>query len=202
MYVIPVNGIVEVSMTGFFDGQEFINTFYYRNSGAEITDGQSAMIELATLFDAEFVANAVNAMSTAANNIGVKVQYIYPTRYQYFFYDSLTPSGVYPDAGLPSGVAVVLQRTGDKAGPKYRGRIFMTAVPTVYVEESIVVPVASGVYHGIAAHMKTVLTLAGPGIWTPVIYNLKVPLTFTDITMTGVNPNVRYQRRREVGRGI
>jgi hypothetical protein len=206
-YIVPVatNDIFEIRLVGNLHGQVCINTFRYvmdRASGTGTIDMEPMLDD----FRSAVWANLRNCMSVEYSGAKLFIQKIAPVRLVSF--ESVLDPGAGDVAGTsaPSTVTMVFRRKLLLAGRRYQGRVFIPGVPTANILNSQLTAafLASQEVEDTFVGMLDVLE-AQVGI--EGIPSLAVPNgTSWDnrgaINAIELDPVLRSQRRREVGRGI
>jgi len=112
-------------------------------------------------------------------------------------------TGVVAQDSCPPTVAMVVTRRSDQAGRRYRGRVFIPAVPVTYHVEGELTGAAMVALQAFADDMATpiLLTATAPGLKiVPSIWS-KVNQASVPIVSCLARPILRSQRRREIGVG-
>jgi hypothetical protein len=207
-YTIAIGDIFEVQAVGVLDDQTTRNTFHYAvalNDPGEA--GPDALQDIGQTFYDQVWVNIQSNMSHEWALKHISVQKIWPVRYRP---DHLAPADIAADEtggdvndALPSGAAVVLSRFAEKSDPEYQGRIYIPAIPVNHVDGSKVLLANLPAYEANAALLAFVLE---PVAGFKLIPTLTVEGDFSvsadhQIKGSACDGIVRYQRRREVGRG-
>jgi hypothetical protein len=131
-----------------------------------------------------------------------QIQMISPTRYRAVVNPVDTP-GQISGGALPSGVCAVIRRTTDRAGRRYQGRIYLPGVPITHEDDSEIAVAKRTLYATFATTMITPLEgMAAGEDYTPVCsLDGAMILAADTIRDAGLDPVLRYQRRRELGVG-
>lgn len=202
-YPVASLSILEIQYRYKIQGQQCINVFHYQVDGA-VVDGAAVLATFALDFSMN-VANVLKANQTNdVTDIHLRSQWVHPVRYV----PQILPVGdTFGDVLPPTesiGTCVVLKKLTDRASRSARGRIFLGGV----AEASINIgTLESTFYTTITGQWATAaiynLADATEGRFAaPVIWSYSDPAGVDEITASAVDRYARYQRRREVGRGI
>jgi hypothetical protein len=207
-YAIDVGDIFEIQAVGKLDGQTTRNTFHYfvtENDGG--ATGPNALDDIGQRFFDLIWLSIQSGISHEWVFSYISVQKIYPTRYRPDHLEAVDvgadETGGDANDSLPSGASVVLSRFAEKSDPEYQGRIYLAGIPTSDVDLSICVPLAKVKYEGMAALLTVALDVAAGFTLVPTLtkegsFEVAADHLIKGSACDGV---VRYQRRREVGRG-
>ena len=201
-YEVGEGAIAEVQYRYKMNGQQCINVFHYKYLGGTPVDGRASIEDIAESFHV-LVGGALQALQTTdVTEVHVRAQWVYPTRYTYATFIPTIQAGLKAPPTLSVGTSVVMKKLADLAGQSHRGRIYLggCAVYDALVGEIIEAELEP--YIEAAANFDELLpVLADPNLMRPVIWSYTDPLNPDDIVDTAVDRALRYQRRREVGRG-
>lgn len=202
-YTIPASSILEMQLRYTLDGQQLINVFHYRVDGP-VLDGAGSLIAFAGDFDLKVARPLAGHQSNNVLNRAIRAQWVYPARYVPYDMPSFFTIGQVAASSESGGTAVSLKRLGDRANRKNRGRIYLGGVPETGCQISTL---TNAYYNALNAEWAVAcqasLDYAGEGRFAdPVIWSYKRPIEFTVVESGSADRYVRYQRRREVGRGI
>lgn len=201
-YPLAVGDIVEFRLIGRLHGQETVNVWHYRMTKAYV-DGAATLNLLIGQFRGQVWNGALKpALSDEFTCTGIQAQRVYPTR-NVPLLQTVNETGVGGAQSQPSGVAMVVRRLTDLAGRAYRGRIYLPGLPAGAELDSQLAPAYVATHQ---ANLELTVTLGlniapDVGIALPVIWSAAVPARRTDVTRGVLDVILRYQRRREVGRG-
>lgn len=206
-YVIPVTDgdYFEIRLTGFIHGQLFITTFRYELETGPQPDPVD-MAPLATDFQTQVWEPLRELLSNEVVGVRINLQKIDPLRYVSFQLTPTATNGAVASSALPSTVAMVVKRKMRLAGRRQRGRIFIPGLPVASESDSQVSTAVQA-----SAEMETFLEnqivqlTAGAGLLlTPsLIVNVGGAwVNRGDVEIVELDPILRVQRRREVGRGV
>lgn len=202
-YPVAAGAILEMQYRYTYGGQQCINVFHFKWGGAvDIT--AEIQTELLTSFDLTYCDGIRLQQVTQVQNRRVRGQFIYPTRYISFEKACNAATGVLLEDGESVGTCVVCRRKSTFANRRGRGRSYFAGV----AESDVNIGTLTGAAQ--TAWTTNVLPVLDEGIDSitagegadPVIWSPAFPLQSYLVEVTELDPNVRYQRRREVGRGI
>lgn len=202
-YLIPMSSVLEVQYRYTLQSQQCINVFHYVNE-IEFADGAAAAGELADDFIGK-VAQAWSVFQTVeVANHAVRAQWVNPVRYQYVEHPFTPDSPASAAPTLSIGTAAVLRRRGEVASRSTRGRVFLGGLPVSQLNIGTWIPGALNTLNTqIAPGLATPLAIGGgDDSCFPIIWSYTDPLNKDRVSTTQADPYARYQRRREVGRGI
>jgi hypothetical protein len=205
-----LNDIMEVRISGDLDGQVCINTFHYEVTSVSAPGAQATMAQILPVLVTSLWDNGVNKglsyiTSTDYLNVTMVGQKVFPARFVPIFAVLAGTGGTIGGGTFSSGASGVIARKSIVASHKGRGRVFIPALPLTFVTASELNGVGLTAYSLASADWNQPKVIAGTGgtvTLTPIIFNLLAPTNRQPIAFTENNQQVRYQRRREVGRGI
>lgn len=186
------------TIVGTLHGQTINTVLYYRESTNADAFGA---LGLATLVDNNIAANLVNWQAQEYTYLYTSVQKFDPP-------PTMLPVVVATSTGnggggvqsLPSSVCATITKQTAFAGRRYRGRIFLAGVPVVDEVNSELSPGSRASLATEAATLNDQLTDVGGNVFDPILWHRDTGL-FNVITQIRVNPILRVQRRREIGKG-
>lgn len=195
---MSVGDIYECSILGRQDGQITATVFHYRQASGNAGDQSGA---LAASVDGSLAAGLKTTLSPEWSYDLSSVARVSPLpRTAPTLNSTNAGPGTIGTFAAPSSVAAVLKKKTALAGRKYRGRFFLPGVPLSVIADS---QLTAGGVTSFAA-MATLLQgniVNAAGTFNPVIFH-RASLTFDNITSVTVDPVLRNQRRRQVGRGV
>lgn len=201
MYTIPANAILEVQYRYKLQGQQLINVLHYRLN-QEVTDGRGAAEEAAENVFNEVFVGIQTRQTTDVTNCEVRAQWVHPTRYAHVTWYPPALAGSSAPPTLSIGTSIVLKKLADLAGHSHRGRIFVGGAPVSDTEIGLITAASLPGWRTIAETMAVDVELPlAVAIVEPVIWSYADRLTNDEIVQGEVDQALRYQRRREVGRG-
>lgn len=194
---------MEMQLRYLLQGQQCINVFHYKLSGSLI-DGALGLSEYLTQFNANMGAALQAFITSDGTNLLTRGQFVYPTR---FVPQELGIAGGAGTATPPTesvGTSIVLRKLSDVASRSARGRIFLGGIAQTAVD---IGTVTSGIQSALLAAWQPNIIMTLTSVTEiinadPVIWSYTDPTNTNRITNGTVDPYCRYQRRREVGRGI
>jgi hypothetical protein len=207
--------VVQINLTGLFNGQRCICTFHYY-AQAEGTAPTVTMFDFLQAWHNVLWHNLVdpdlgldNMFHETVTDVSLTGQIVAGTgsRSLLEVFDASPSTGAHTGGiALPSGNAIVLSRTGRLAGPKNRGRIYTFGVPSIFNDQSMLTQTCKDTINLIIPQLQKTFDFGQvPNrllMHTCVITGFVPPTTAQQDLTYGINPSIRYQRRREVGRGI
>lgn len=209
---MAVNDVFRVAVVGSLHGQQIVSVFHYKQATNNVT-ANSDVKELALAWKADVMTPYVEAMSQDYTGLVIEARSMPIGGAPMVGHDQTEAvvGDVAQDA-LPPASAAVIRRITGFLGRKYRGRLFMPAVPVGWVSEGRITDAGGiAIYGSLANAMKAVIDSpnAGAPTFTPVIaaYEYTPPLVHptsvrsTVITGCTLDKIVRSQRRREIGVG-
>lgn len=202
-YPIGLQSILQISMRGTCDGQEFISLFYYLLWAGNVPDGAQTAEDAATAFMAGGAAG--NAYLPCIGNdvvdIQCEAQWIAPSRYVKVREPGGPYAGQAASATRSANIAAALTKRGDQASRHSIGTLHMPAVPDDFITNGLVSAGGQADYLNLALNLDDIL-VPGVGIeLRPVIYNRADYTNSVRITNATVQQTIRTARRRTVGRG-
>lgn len=201
---VPVadGDIFELRLIGTLHGQMVMNTFHYKNVTVTPTNLTGVNFDqLAAAFETAFVTPLLNLLSEELTDVVTQVQKIEPARYLAYTYNNDPGVGQVTGSAVPSGVSVVMRRRAQEAGRYAQGRIYVPGLPVAYEDDSELAAAQVTPFTNVAAGMLTDLVIPDTITLSPVLYNKQIGTALYDVQVTEVDTALRYQRRREVGRG-
>lgn len=201
-YSVPEGAIAEVQYRYTIAEQQCINTFFYKTP-AEILDAAAWILSAITeKMDDEFI-QIQSYQTSEVTNIHVRGQWVYPTRYVYEEYRPADGVGGAAPPALSIGTCLVFRRRSELASRSSRGRIYIGGIEKAKALVGQVDPMYQAELNtNIGAVVATGLTNgAGVPVCPPVVWSYSDPTHADEILTVALDPYLRYQRRREVGRG-
>lgn len=202
-YTVPAGAILEVQYRYTLAAQQMINVFFYKLFDSSADGAQDAFDFAANFWDT-VGTNIKNNQTTEVGLINIRAQWIKPTRY---FPMTFTPSpaqGVITPPTYSVGTSVIIRKQSDVVGRSKRGRVYIGGVARVLGGPGSLTNTAKEqIQAEIGDAMLSNLVAAGSAATCgPVVWSYRNPTASVPITRTEVDQNLRYQRRREVGRGV
>ena len=191
----------DIYLATFFQtlhGQTVLNTCHYRESTSA---GSAGATTLAATLDGRIASTMKPVMSDEWHYDYTQVQKIYPGIVEYPVING-TGAG---DGGLAlaadaTSVAIVFTKRTIYAGPRYRGRIFVTGFPRDVIDESQLGASDVATYTPVGGAMVGTVT-SGGYVFDPVLYH-KNDNTYHNIVAAVLRQTVRNQKRRQLRVGI
>jgi len=195
---MAVNDIYRVVMTGQLHGQTILQTLHYR---VDANSGPNDQAQLASRADAVIGLALKQNLSDEYAYQSATVQRIYPGIPTYPVVVGTTAgAGAVNTPSLPTEVCAVFTKITGFAGPRYRGRAYISGLPTTYVTDSVLNGVGVAAVAPIAVSMTQQLSFVGGASFTPILWH-DPSATYTDVTQRITRTTIRSQRRRQVGVG-
>ena len=213
--------VVKLAMQGTLYGQEVITVLHFVPVSDSDTDSLDAAIQAGWI--------ATSKLDQTANFTYLQNEYtiVQPAGPASIIYTM--PGGLVGTQSTnlnmdPAAAIVVTKRTA-LAGRRFRGRIYLASIPTAFYQNGSLVPANQTTMQTHYNSITTYFTSGAGSNWTPVVYHdrIKNPLwqpnsalagfdprktiedpggfSVQEITTLQVEPIIRSQRRREVGRG-
>jgi len=200
-YVIEPGAVLEIRLRASLFGQVVINTFHYSNE-AEYSDGGAALLLAMADFNAVVWSAITNGISDKVLNVKIDGQWVYPIRYRTQTIDATPGAGSHVGSTTQTGTAAVIKRFGEAANRHNQGRIYVYGVPTSFQGDGVwtnafITTEGQDMADAVKAVIQTGLTEQ----LRPILWDRLAPTALQPIVGSGVNPVIRYQRRREVGVG-
>lgn len=200
-YPTLIDDIVEIRIQGYLNTQRVINTFHYKLTEGSI-DGRVYLLAMLADFEMSVYTPWRNAISQDVNGLELVAQVVRSFRYRSVVVIPANQAGAVATPAEVSGAAAVVSRFGDLAVRNNQGRIFIPGIAKADTLDSQLT--AAWLMANAAAldvAMVSGIVVGGgspsiPVIWSYRDYNNDVP-----ITTALVDPIIRYQRRREIGKG-
>lgn len=201
-YVIPAGGILEIQLRGVLHGQRTINTFHYQTPDS-VPDGDAALVTVLASWETLNWDDIRAGMSNEFQDVTLSGQWVYPVRYVNRVLVPANTTGALASVSEPSGVSLVIRRKTVQAGRKYRGRVYMPGITKADTSGS---KIGNAWYLAYASDFED-MVLSQPLIGIteivhPVIWSYKAPTRATRVVAAEVDRDLRYQRRREIGKGV
>jgi hypothetical protein len=208
--------VVQINVIGTYDGQLCMNTFHYYAVGAG-TAPTVTVAQALSKWDSQVwhVEPGVsddglwNMYWNGVTDFTFTGQIVAGTGsrslLENFDPDPRTGGASDGTGALPSGTSVVLKRIGNLAGHKNRGRIYTFAVPNSFEALSKTTSDALDHFSLARAGLESDLVFGTGGntltLRPCLITGLAQPTTAQTGLVYSMTEIIRYQRRREVGRG-
>lgn len=213
-YFLNIGDVVEVSFRGALYGQTTLNIRHYQMT--TIVPGFDALTTFQGMYVTMNIAGALltqwkNMVSTDWTLTDVTFQRIWPLRNARITFADGTTGTVVGSANTANVAAVCTLRT-DKATqrnpPLHQGQtsnFHLAGMPTLEYGAGVLPAATLTKLDALAQQLASGITDANGNGMDPVIYHRNVPTTPGNvdvITNYTLNPTVRTQRTRTVGKGI
>jgi len=209
MYTPSNNSIVQVTLFGVMNNQQWMNVIHFRPNdppAGEIPDGEVNLDELVALIDVAddgWSAKRCVYTSEEMHISGIRAQYISPLRWAYKDYAPSEEVGTQPGDQAPQNLAAVGVFQCDETGDLAQGTIHIPGLTADDVADGFIGGIVKG---HIASEIEMLLqtfTPAGSSLdYRRIIYNREAPTTSLYCTHGKVMEQARVMRRRTVGLGI
>lgn len=201
-YVVPVGGIIEVTVEGRANNQVTLSVLHYRLiAAAGVPDGDAAAQAL--LNELNNPLDLIGAYAACCSNhfelVAISAQWIHPTRFHRNDQNSLIPNGQRAGDMLPPNVSAAITKLADEATRHGRGTLHMPGVPAPEVLDGLVQANQLIRYDTLGVQIKKVRQA---GTMVPILFNRLAPTQSVVITATRSEETSRVNRRRTVGVGI
>lgn len=205
-YVVAPNAICQIIIRGLHENQEVMSVFHYRYTDTSpIADGAAILELIWNRWNAAGKMLEVweNCVSEKVTAIETRLQWITPTRFAYVTKTEATGlTGKVAGDAYPTNTSVAITKRTINAGRTQVGTLHMPGVPSTFIGNGAVRPVAVTAYAALIAEMLLRITTLGTVVnLDPVIFHKSSP----DISPIFVNctlqPTARVERRRTVGLG-
>lgn len=200
---LAAGAIIEMQYRYTLQGQQCINVMHYQLNNS-ITDLFQTLQELADNFGSTVCSTLQLYQTTQALNGTVRAQVVSPVRYVYIERPAAGGAGTLAPPTVSIGTSACLKKISDKASRSSRGRIFLGGLAQSNI---LIGQLQDPAYSNLKADWDAVATqslvdLAGIVYAMPIIWSYKDPTHVDQVTRTGVDQPLRYQRRRELSVGI
>lgn len=199
-YPLEAGDIVEHRLIGTLFGQTVMMTEHYL-----IGTGTPATGDLADFQDAWLDERWAEdlSVSVSVDLIGVtsEAQVIFPVRKVVNDVPGNPTGGQKTGSSVPPSTAVVLRKRTVLAGPAHRGRIFVPGIPFEDTAAGQVDVAVRPDWQGLANGVTNQIEFAGR-VARPIIWSTQTGVNRGEITQGVLDPVLRTQRRREIGKGV
>jgi hypothetical protein len=198
---MAVNDLVQANLVSTCFGQTLINSmWYYAFSGpGSVT---TLLHAINTTVMPQFKAN-LSADVTFVRLDGAKV---FPLPRAFTVSLSLATPGTAAAPTVTLNACMTITKQTAFAGRKYRGRWFVSGLPTAATAGGQLTAAALTNFQGLANALAEDLTDTDGTVWNTVLLHGRIPgtgsPTYTPIVNARANPILRNQRRRQIGIGI
>jgi len=200
-YAIANGDFIECQFVYQYNGQTFRNVFHFRKStGPSISDGASFLQSLISYLDVTWWDNLRANLSTELTLRYITAQVVNPFRYRLEKAPPTNATGSLSVEATPPSSTVNVQRWAQRSGRKYQGRIYIPGLPRDAQLLGVLKPDPLDALSTFAALIVLPITIAGSQL------DQYLNTTGTDVLLqqvigTAVDPVLRSQRRREIGKG-
>lgn len=195
---MAVGDILLATVVQTLHGQTIMNSCHFRESSTGAGDAQAL---LALGIDAAVTAQWKPKMSDEWHYDYVQVQKVYPGPPSYPAINGTGAGygGVAGDA-VPTSVAYCITKRTALAGPKYRGRLYITGFPVADLGDSVLSP--TGITNQGSVGLGLIAQFTNGGYtWDPVIFH-RSDNTYHMVVGPVLRSTIRNQRRRQSGKGV
>jgi len=202
-YSQVADAIVQVQIVGTLHGQRTRNVFHYHKWNGAVTDGKAFLTTFLNWFDQNVGDPIRDCQSWEHVTDWIQAQFIRPDLYRAVNLIKNVAGGVQENS-LPSGVAVVVSTYAEAAGRAFQGRRFFPGIPVTHEEDSLLSEDGVTAWGFIPAKLLMEYNEVTTGVkMTPIITDTALGLNTPSFYMkdTILRHTLRYQRRREVGKG-
>lgn len=206
---IQPNDKIECKLITLLNSQTCINTFHYLVPSTYVLNAALGVDDLcepfANLVWSPVADNGIQSVvSSDVHAVAVTAQVIAPTRTLLVPFDLSPQLGEGAAPAAASGVAVVMRRRGADGNRHNFGRIYVAGIPNTDVSESQILAGAVTNWSAAAQTLNSplVVTKGGTTLTANPCMLSKPALNPTLVVFSTVDTVLRYQRRREVGRGV
>lgn len=214
-YHVDVPAILQVQILGRLDGQRTRSVFHYMalDLPNPVVDGISNMVGILGSFATNLYTQLQLVTSSHWTCEYFMGQYVHRIRYRAMFMgpaDFAVPAtGAISGACEPSGAAVRVNAYTELAGKQHQGGHWFPGIPASVITDSVLPGGTITAWGPVGVAMTQGITDGAGNVWTPCIphHSVDDPKLYIDpvpgdaIADFLVRPELRYQRRREVGRG-
>lgn len=194
---MAINDRYRLTVIGSLHGQTIMNVLHYN----VITLGANPDASMAPAW---LTANKAKWLACHSNEYtmeSILVQKIHPAPTSLAVQTAVAAGvGTVAQNSLPTSVAAVLTKTTLFAGPRWRGRLYLSGVPETFESDSQISILGQTAYNVLGASLASVL-VAGGNEWDPVLYH-RDDHSVVILQTIVCRPVLRNQRRRQVGRGV
>lgn len=199
-----IEDIWELRLVGSLHGQTTINTWHYATVAAEVANLSAANLQSVAETFNDGVLDVLAALTSEEQSYDlIQLQKIAPTRYIVYQAVPGATAGQVVGNSLPSAVSVVTKRQTIFAGTAGRGRCYFSGIPQGSEQDSELNAAAAAQWQTFASGVF-VGSISVPGVITlaPIIWGKEFQTNNGLVVVGSADSVLRYQRRREVGRGI
>lgn len=202
-YEVLAGSVIEMQYRYTIQGQQCINVFHYLLGSASI-DGAADLQQFVATFAGNVAAPLQAFQTTDVTLCHVRGQYVHATRFVPYEEIVLGGAGTATPPTESIGTCAVLRKLTDVANRSSRGRIYLGGLAQTAID---IGTLTQTIYDGLLAAWVDAVTFPleineGANTGTPIVWSYSDPFHKPFITNGSVDRYARYQRRREVGRGI
>lgn len=198
---MAVGDLLTVTIVGRLHGQ---TTNYVLNYRETVTGMGNQSVELCAAIDLTIADKFRAWASDEWTYLYTQVQKFFPLPLTaYVVANGSAGSGAIAENSMPTEVAAVITKVSAFGGRDRRGRVFLAGVPETYELNSALSALGITNTTTLAGHLIGLVSdLGATWSWEPVIVSRKVSVVAVRWLASRVNPNLRAQRRRQIGKGI
>ena len=196
---IKIGDIVRVTIYQSLDAQSVLNVLHYVCTGEDISVGEDV---LNSWIGNNIVMFMKPIQSNALNHLSIVTQKVWPLPATVpVLSDAFLGAGGIATAALPTECAVCFTKLTTFAGRKFRGRFYLGGVDTGSVAGSEVKAVSFPPFETLATKLYLGVVIGGSS-WrfAPCLFH-RGDHSYTGLTSARFNPEIRSQRRRQLGKG-
>jgi len=200
-YAVPIGGILELVVFATQYNERVMNTYHWRTSVANLTDGETAAgTFVSDMLTADFMTDYQNAVVSSITDLQISAQWIYPTRRPKIVYPT-TYAGAVAEEGLPSNVSMVFSRSSEIAVRGGTGSVHLFGVPRTFVEENTLTTAGTTALAEVSQWGEYSAVITGGTVMTPIILKRVDPGLSTPVSAITPRDTIRTMRRRGVRLG-
>jgi len=200
-YAIATGDFIECQFVYEYNAQTFRNVFHFRkDTGSSIADGASFLQSLISYLDVTWWDNLRGNLSTELTLRNITAQVVAPFRYRLEKAAPTNPTGSLSVEATPPSSTVNVQRWAQRSGRKFQGRIYIPGLPRDSQLKGVLKDDPRDALATFAALIVLPITIAGSQLNQYLNYT-GVDVGLQQVIGTAVDPILRSQRRREIGKG-
>lgn len=205
MYPVPTNSILSMTFEGRVQNQQMMTVLHYKMTSA--VTAPSGLLVLQNLWEKIKLPNELfvryqACLSNMMSGMRVKMQWLFPIRYAGTVF---TPDSTFGQIASPvpgSNLSVALTKRSDLANRHAIGTLHMPAVPTTFLQNGQLSPIAVDAYAELATLVSQPIELVlSAQTFTPVLFNSLNPAASLPVLEATPASYPRTMHRRTVGVG-